>query len=84
MPREFRLPNASLIYLLFSTQSAVSSRQMADYYSIATAQITVPCSEDRFKKLTELLHAEVCDEDGKPAFHGFDLDYRNGKIYLER
>jgi hypothetical protein len=55
---------------------------MADYYSIATAKNTVACSEDKCKHLTQLLEAEVLDEDGEKLFHGFSLNYRNGKIYL--
>ena len=38
---------------------------MADYYSIATAQLTIPCSEADFQEPGTLITEEVLDEGGE-------------------
>ena len=55
---------------------------MANYYSIATAQVTVPCSEPDFQELEHLIKEEVLDEGGEPAFHGYTVEYCHGEVYL--
>lgn len=55
---------------------------MADYYSIATAQVTVPCSEADFQELGTPLTEEVLDDGGDPAFHGYTVEYYAGEVYL--
>ena len=55
---------------------------MADYYSIATAQVTVPCSDADFHELGNLITEEVLDDGGEPAFHGYTVEYDAGEVYL--
>ena len=55
---------------------------MSDYYSIATAQVAVPCSEAGFQELGKLITEEVLDEGGEPAFHGYTVEYHDGEVYL--
>src|SRR5271165_1089002 len=55
---------------------------MANYYSIAAAQVTVPCSEPDFHELEHLIKEEVLDEGGEPAFHGYTVEYCHGEVYL--
>ena len=55
---------------------------MANYYSIATAQVRVPCSAADFQELEHLIKEEVLDEGGEPAFHGYTVEYCHGEVYL--
>jgi len=58
---------------------------MANYYSVATARCTIPCTEEKFKKLQSLLTANPSDPNADPDEiydHNYAISFQCGQLFL--